>query len=87
MDRVAWWATVHGRKESDMTKQVSTAHKDFKGFPGSFPGKESTCPCLPMQEMLVWSLGQEDLPEENEMATHSSILAWEFPWTVEPSGH
>ena len=87
MDRGAWWATVHGRKESDMTKQVSTAHKDFKGFPGSFPGKESTCPCLPMQEMLVWSLGQEDLPEENEMATHSSILAWEFPWTVEPSGH
>ena len=53
MDRGAWWATVHGRKESDMTKQVSTAHKDFKGFPGSFPGKESTCPCLPMQEMLV----------------------------------
>jgi len=29
-------------------------------------------------------LGQED-PLENEMATHSRILAWEIPWTKEPS--
>ena len=29
------------------------------------------------------SLGQED-PLEKEMATHSSILAWEIPWTEEP---
>ena len=33
-----------------------------------------------MQEIWVQSLGQED-PLENEMATHSSILAWEIPWT------
>ena len=32
-----------------------------------------------MQEMKVWSLGQED-PLEKEMAIHSSILAWEIPW-------
>ena len=38
-----------------------------------------------MQEMQVWSLGWED-PLENEMATHSSILAWEIPWTEEPGG-
>ena len=31
------------------------------------------------------SLGQED-PLENKMATHSSILAWEIPWTEEPGG-
>ena len=36
-----------------------------------------------MQEKQVWSLGRED-PLEEEMATHSSILAWEIPWTVEP---
>ena len=36
-----------------------------------------------MQELRVWSLGQED-PLEEEMATHSSILAWEIPWTEEP---
>ena len=39
---------------------------------------------LPMQ-MWIQSLGQED-PLEKEMATHSSILAWEIPWTEEPDG-
>ena len=34
------------------------------------------------QEMWVLSLGWED-PLEEEMATHSSILAWEIPWTEE----
>ena len=38
-----------------------------------------------MQEMWVCSLGGED-PLEKEMATHSSILAWEIPWTEEPGG-
>ena len=38
-----------------------------------------------MQETWVWSLGQEDSLEE-EMATHSSILAWEIQWTEEPGG-
>ena len=38
-----------------------------------------------MQEVWVWSLGQED-PLEKEMATHSTILAWEIPWTEEPGG-
>ena len=33
----------------------------------------------------VRSLGQED-PLTEEMATHSSILAWEIPWTEEPGG-
>ena len=37
------------------------------------------------QEMQVQSLGQED-PLGEEMATHSSILAWEIPWTEEPGG-
>ena len=36
-------------------------------------------------EMWVQSLGRED-PLEEEMATHSSILAWEIPWTEEPGG-
>ena len=38
-----------------------------------------------MQEIRVASLGQED-PLEKEMATHSSILAWEIPRTEEPGG-
>ena len=36
-----------------------------------------------MRETWVQSLGQED-PLEEEMATHSSILAWRIPWTEEP---
>ena len=32
------------------------------------------------QEMQLWSLGWED-PLEKEIATHSSVLAWEIPWT------
>ena len=38
-----------------------------------------------IQETQVWFLGQED-PLEEEMATHSSILAWKIPWTEEPRG-
>ena len=38
-----------------------------------------------MQETQVQSLGQEDLLEK-EMATHSSIFAWNIPWTEETGG-
>ena len=38
-----------------------------------------------MQETWVQFLGQKD-PLEKEMATHSSILIWEIPWTEEPGG-
>ena len=36
-----------------------------------------------MRKTWVLALGQEDLLAK-EMATHSSILAWEMPWTEEP---
>ena len=38
-----------------------------------------------MQETQVQSLDWED-PQEKEMATHYSILAWRIPWTEEPDG-
>ena len=40
---------------------------------------------LEMQEVQVRSLGRED-PLEEEIATHSSSLAWKIPWTEEPGG-
>ena len=43
----------------------------------NLPAKQET------QETWVQSLGQED-PLEQEMATHSRILAWKIPWTEEP---
>ena len=54
-------------------------------FWGFFPGGSAVKTCLPMQETQetwVQSLGQED-PLEEEMTTHSSILAWKIPWTEE----
>ena len=39
-----------------------------------------------MQEMPVQSLIWGD-PLEKEMASHSSILSWEIPWTEEPEGY
>ena len=38
-----------------------------------------------MRETWVRSLGWED-PLQEDMATHSSILAWRIPWTEEPGG-
>ena len=51
-------------------------------------GKESTCQAEDMQEAQVQSLGWEDPLEEKKKkkATHSSILAWEIPWTEKPGG-
>ena len=45
----------------------------------NLPAKQET------QETPVPSLVQKD-PLEKEKATHSSILAWEIPWTAEPGG-
>ena len=54
------------------------------GFPGAtavknWPVMQET------QETWVQSLGGED-PLEEDMAPHSSILAWEIPWTEQPGG-
>ena len=57
------------------------------GFVG-FPDGSAVKNLLAMeetQETRVQSLGQED-PLEEEMATHSSSLAWKIPWTEEPGG-
>ena len=53
------------------------SNTSVEGFPRSSVGKESAC----VQETRVRFLGWDD-PLEQDMATHSSILAWETPWTV-----
>ena len=52
------------------------------GFPGDSVVKN---PPANAGETWVQSLSQEDSLEK-EMANHSSILAWEIPWTEEPGG-
>ena len=49
------------------------------GFPGGSVVKNPSA----KWETRVQYLGQED-PLEKEMATHSSILVWEIPWTEDP---
>ena len=51
-------------------------------LPWWLSGKEFTCNA---DVGSIWSLGLED-PLEREMATYSSILAWEIPWTEAPGG-
>ena len=51
----------------------------------SFPGVSVVKDPPVVQETQIHSLGQED-PLEKGMVTHSSILAWEIPWTQEPGG-
>ena len=48
----------------------------FKGFPSGSDSKESAC----NEETRV------RFPQAKGMATHSSILAWEVPWTEKPGG-
>ena len=57
-----------------------TVQYESVGLPRWLSDKESA---YPMQEMPVQSLGWED-PLEEQMATCSSILAWEIPGTEEP---
>ena len=59
-----------GSQELDMTEWLN--------WTCSSVSKESACNA----ETQVWSLGQE-VPLKKEMETHSSILAWEIPWTEE----
>ena len=61
--------------------ELWSAYDSLWDFPGDPVVKNLTA----MQEIQVWSLGQED-PREQEMATHSSILAWRSPWSEEPGG-
>ena len=51
------------------------------GFPGGSDSKESACKAGEPGSIP----GSGRFPEK-EMATHSSILAWEIPWTEEPGG-
>ena len=57
----------------------------YSVFPSGAVWQRIHLPMQEPQETWVQSLDQEDVLEK-EMATHSSILAWEIPETEEPSG-
>ena len=81
-----------GEKGDNICQEGLNAHMDREwecpvsgclGLPRWLSGRRICLPAQQTQEMQVWSLGRED-PLEEEMATPSSILAWEIPWTEEP---
>ena len=66
-----------------------TQLSDFHSLTQSWKWVSQVVKNLPamLETQITWvqSLGQEDILEKR-MATHSSILAWEIPWTEEPGG-
>ena len=96
MERLTWWPSG---KES-ACNAGTTGNVGLIPGSGRSPGEGNGNPLqyswasliaqsvnnLPaVQEIRVWSLGQED-PLEKEMATHSSVLAWKIPWIEKPGG-
>ena len=78
-DREAWRAIVHRVAKSwTRLKQFSSA-RTWVGV------SQMMLVVKNLPAMQIRSLGQED-PLEEEMAAHSSILAWRIPWTEEPGG-
>ena len=73
---VRWRAVSEKRSYGNQDHQENS-----RGFPGDSVVKNSPA----VQETWVRYLGWED-PLEKGKATHSSILAWRIPWTVEPMG-
>ena len=80
---------IPGGKESPYLPRSRDSHDseqtDLDNFPSGFSGG-SVIKNLPViHEMQVRTLGRED-PLEKEITAHSSILAWEIPWTEAPGG-
>ena len=71
--------------ESSYAWKVSAHEIGYNGNMYKSPGGSVLKNLPAMKEMQVQPLGGED-PLEKEMAAHSSILAWEIPWTEEPGG-
>ena len=78
--------TAQGRKEqTDTPAEQTEVCFHFLLFFGGFPGGSvvKNLPAVLIDPSSI--LGSED-PLEKGMATHSSSLAWEIPWTEEPGG-
>ena len=74
---VSYSPPPEGPPARETFKFLSSPLKEKKDFPGDSECRESAC--------KAWDLGWED-PLEEGMATDSSILAWEIPWTEEAAG-
>ena len=72
VEKDVWTFNISNLVLGSICKEVTLVSQTVKNLPA-------------MRESRVWSVGQDD-PMEKEVAIHSSILAWEIPWTEEPGG-
>ena len=81
MDGGAWQATVHGvaKSQTRLSNFTFTFHCSHQGLPGGADIKASAC-----NEGDLGSIPGSGRSPGEDMATHSSILAWKIPWTEEP---
>ena len=84
MNRGAWQTTVHGVAQSETTERPST-HLQFARTSQVARVVENLPAKAGDPREVGSSLGRAD-PLEQEVATHSRILAWKIPWTEEPGG-
>ena len=84
-DGGAWWAAIYGVAQS-WTQLTWLSSSNSSNTPDGLPLWAQLIKNLPaMRETWIWSLGWED-PLEKGKATHSSILAWRIPWTIQSKG-
>ena len=84
MDIGAWWATVHKVAKSQTSLGDQELFTDPL-FQLHLWASQAVLVVKKNPPANAGDLSQED-PLEEEMATHSSILAWRIPWTEEPGG-
>ena len=80
-----WVGQISWRRERLPTPVFWSSEYIHWGFPDGASSKESTCQCRRCKRCGFDLWIRED-PLEEEMATYSSILAGEMPWTEEPGG-
>ena len=82
-DRGAWWAAVCGVAQSQTRlKRLSSSGKHKLWASQVAQCKQSTCQC----RRCRFDPWVRKIPWRRKWLTHSSILAWEIPWTKEPDG-
>ena len=83
--RTSYWAILVAASGVDCRVLHLGSPRTKTGLPWWLSGKESACQCRRLKRagLELW-VGED--PLENEMATNSSGLAWEIPWTEESGG-
>ena len=93
MEKIAWWATVHGVAKSrtwlkQLSKHSTSSLPDYPHLAFDWASQVVLVvknPSANIGEKQVQSLGWKD-PLEKGMVIHSSTLTWRIPWTEKPGG-